>query len=76
MDITGRTIVQVRWATVPEMEREYWSGHCLVLVLDNGLVVLPSRDEEGNGPGALFAQDAANCYRVFPIDDEGPVFAP
>jgi len=29
------------------------------LVLENGTVLYPSRDEEGNGPGAMFGRTKA-----------------
>jgi hypothetical protein len=32
-------------------------GEATVLVLDDGTILYPSRDDEGNGPGALFGAD-------------------
>lgn len=60
--LVGRTIKAVRPMTAAELKKEDWSigRHAppTVLVLDNGTKVYPSRDEEGNGPGALFGTDA------------------
>jgi hypothetical protein len=55
-DVIGRTIVDVRPLTDLEEEvvfyGEGWGAHAYVL--DNDMVIIPSRDEEGNGPGASF----------------------
>jgi hypothetical protein len=62
--IVGRRIVEVRPMTRPEARREGWEpdqarspGEATVLVLDDGTILYPSRDDEGNGPGALFGAD-------------------
>ena len=59
--LVGRTITEVRRMTDGEKDREYWEEargeSAVVLVLDSGLILYPSRDEEGNGPGALFGMD-------------------
>ena len=61
--LEGTSIVKVRAMTKAEIKREGWD-YCvrsdeslIALVLSNGYVVYPSRDDEGNGPGALFAYD-------------------
>jgi hypothetical protein len=60
--MVGRTIAEVRPMTRAELKKEGWeTGRHLpptVLVLDNGTKLYPSRDEEGNGPGAMFGTDA------------------
>lgn len=58
--ITGRRIVEVRAMSARELEAEGWPPDetVPVLVLDNGAIIFPSRDEEGNGPGALFGATA------------------
>ena len=65
----GRKIVNIRYLTKAEMEAEYWEGQepAVVLVLDDGTLLYPSRDEEGNGPGALFERTKdGESYYVFP----------
>lgn len=52
--IKGRTIVEVRHMTQEEVETEGWERPALALVLDDGTVIYPSQDDEGNGPGTLF----------------------
>lgn len=57
--VIGATITSIRPMTKAEADRESWfitgrHGAPLVLVLSTGAILYPSRDEEGNGPGALF----------------------
>ncbi len=59
--VVGARIVRIRPMTRVEAEREGWSIHGnrgapIVLELSTGAILYPSRDEEGNGPGALFGQ--------------------
>ena len=58
--LVGARVAEVRLLSERELEREGWpaDGHVLALVFDNGLVVYASRDDEGNGPGALFGATA------------------
>lgn len=57
MDLEGRTITKVRPMLEAEANREGWDwgweGVC-VLELDDGSIIYASRDDEGNGPGAIF----------------------
>ena len=59
--IEGAKITKVRSMTNAEYEREYWDNDAnnpvYVLELDNGCVIFPSCDYEGNGGGALFGHD-------------------
>ena len=55
--IVGQKIVWVRRMTEQEREWEGWGDDpqpTFALELENGIVLYPSRDEEGNGGGALF----------------------
>jgi len=55
MDIVGKKIVKVRLMSKAEMEQKGWAfGEGIAIELDDGTVLYPSQDEEGNGPGALF----------------------
>lgn len=60
--LVGRTVIEVRPMNMAEIEREGWEHHRgqipTALVFDDGSVIYPSRDEEGNGPGALFGTDS------------------
>ena len=57
--LEGRTIVRVRYTTDQEMRGLYWFERGIVLELDDGTSIFPSRDDEGNGPGALFTNHDA-----------------
>lgn len=68
-DLIGRKIMAIRPISKKELEAEGWddrhSATC-VLLLDNGTLLYPSQDDEGNGPGTLFAQDTeGTCYIVW-----------
>lgn len=59
-DLSGRTIEAGRPATQAELARHGWSvdrndGPPTVFDVSGGVTLIPSRDPEGNGPGALFA---------------------
>jgi len=57
--LEGRTIVRVYYMAPAEAEDCGWGCRSVVLQLDNGLLIWPSCDDEGNGPGALFTSLAA-----------------
>lgn len=52
--LKGRTIANVRYTTDAEMRQMMWGQAAVVLVLDDGTELWPSRDDEGNNAGALF----------------------
>lgn len=58
--LEGRTIKEVRYLTEEEMENIGWDSRCVVMILDNGNVVFPSSDDEGNSAGSLFTMDKEN----------------
>jgi len=53
-ELIGRKIVNVRKLSKDEIELCAWDRTTVVLVLDDGSVLIPSSDEEGNDIGALF----------------------
>lgn len=58
MDLKGKTVVQVYQMTEQEMIAEGWDYGTppTVIRFNDGSKVFASRDEEGNGPGAMFGQ--------------------
>lgn len=56
----GAKLIDVRNMTNAEIKNEGWDYMCSeldlikVLVFDDGSVIYPSMDYEGNGPGAIF----------------------
>lgn len=59
--VIGRTIKELRWMTDEEKEAEGWDqGESVpILILDDGSMIFPSQDEEGNGGGFLFGKTPA-----------------
>ncbi len=55
--LLGRKIVKVRYMQASELAATGWDQAAVVLELDNGILIYPSQDDEGNGPGALFTTD-------------------
>jgi hypothetical protein len=55
-DLVGRTITHARIMTQDERDSWGWDGgHWpMVFELDDGTYLIPSQDEEGNGPGDIF----------------------
>jgi len=79
-EFVGRRIVEVRVMSNEELEAEGWDaqqfGSVPVFVLDDGTLIYPSRDAEGNGPGELFGSktDGDGSYNfMVMIDAPEPV---
>lgn len=51
--LLNKKIVQVRYMTEAEQQAFGWYHKSVVLQLDDGTLVFPSRDDEGNDAGAL-----------------------
>lgn len=65
--LEGRKIVSCRYLTKEEMEDIGWYHRCVVLQLDDGTVIYPSKDDEGNDAGVLFGQTALRDSVTFPV---------
>ena len=53
--LVGRTIVKAQWLIPKEAKRLFgWDYQPIELFLDNGTILTPSQDDEGNNAGALF----------------------
>ena len=54
--IEGKTITGCRPMTIDELVEEGWEADdfCMVIELNDGTRIYPSRDMEGNGPGVFF----------------------
>lgn len=55
--LEGRTIVSVSYLTSTDVEMLGWNYSAIVLTLDDGTHVYPSKDDEGNDAGALFVDN-------------------
>ena len=58
--LLNRKIVGVRYLTEGEARDLGWNWRSIVLQLDDGNLIFPSEDDEGNGAGALFTNDENN----------------
>ena len=56
-NLVGKKVTSVRYLSDEEMNALDWSQKSLVIQFDDGSVIYPSQDDEGNGPGALFGQN-------------------
>jgi hypothetical protein len=61
-NLAGRTITRVDYLDTLDGDREG-----AVLQLDNGVSVVVSQDDEGNGPGALFLVRGDNQFATIPV---------
>lgn len=52
--LVGKTIVEVRYINDKEMNGLMWDRKSLAIFFKDGTYMIPSQDDEGNGPGALF----------------------
>lgn len=53
-ELVGKAITAVRYLTEEEREELGWHDRSVVIQLSDGTLLWPSRDDEGNGAGALF----------------------
>jgi len=54
--LVGRRITAVRWMTKKEQKDMMWYCRPVVLQLDDGTLMWPQSDDEGNDGGALMLQ--------------------
>jgi len=67
--LLGRTIKSVRYMTDEEATELDWYSRPVVMVLDNGHLIWPSSDDEGNDGGSFFTTNEANP--VLPVISRG-----
>lgn len=65
----GRRIVDARYLSKEELETLGWTKSVLVFQLDDGTLLFPSQDDEGNDGGAMFGEQGGNSL-TFPRIDE------
>jgi hypothetical protein len=58
--LLNRTITSVRYMTDKEQLDMGWYKKSLIIELDNGLLIYPSADSEGNDAGVVFTTDKDN----------------
>ena len=65
--LIGRTIIDVRWMTDGEMESFGWYSRAMVLICNDGTLIVFQSDDEGNDGGSAFVYNKKNdtqliCY--------------
>ena len=55
--LINKKIVDVRYMTIEESNDMGWYERSVAFQTEDGLWFFPSRDDEGNGGGALFTSD-------------------
>jgi hypothetical protein len=65
--LLNKTIKMVRYMSDEEQEAMGWYHKPLVIQLDDGTLLIPSADDEGNEAGALFGQDSEGEQLIFPV---------
>jgi len=64
--LVGKKITKVRYMTEAERDQIGWYGRPIVILLDDGTALYPSRDDEGNDAGAIFTNnDSLSTIPVF-----------
>jgi hypothetical protein len=63
----GRKIVNARYMTPEEVEAMGWTQSVVVLQLNDGSVIYPSMDDEGNNGGALFGNTRDGHDLTMPV---------
>ncbi len=53
MDIIGKTITGIEQMTKEETSELGWDRPGIKILLDDGTVLIPMRDDEGNGAGEI-----------------------
>ena len=63
--LKGKKITEVRYLSKKEARDLGWNRRSIVLQLNDGTVIYPSRDDEGNDGGALFTTN--NELPIIPV---------
>lgn len=63
--LVGKKIVKVGYLLKEETEGLGWMYSSLAIELDDGTVIWPSRDDEGNDAGALFTTN--DDLQIIPV---------
>ena len=65
--LLNKKIVNVRYLTKEESDEMGWYERSVAFQTQDGLWFFPSRDDEGNGGGALFtSHEKESCLPVMP----------
>lgn len=65
--LVGKQIKSVRYLSNEEAKGLDWYSRPVVIELNDGSLILPSRDDEGNDGGAMFGQSNQGVDWTFPV---------
>lgn len=65
--LVGRTIKAASYMTAEEQEDSGYYKKALVIQLDNGMLLWPSRDDEGNDAGAIHYITKDKGFDILPV---------
>jgi len=66
-NLVGKKIVAAHYMTDKETENMGWDRKALIIRFDDGSLIFPSTDDEGNDAGALFGQTKDGKDLTFPV---------
>ena len=66
-NLLGKKIVHAAYMTEEDAENCGFTSKALILTLDDGTLIFPSADDEGNDAGALFGMSAKDEHLTFPV---------
>lgn len=66
MTLLGKKIIDIRAMTDEELDQEGWDKHekTVCLTLEDGTIIIPSIDFEGNGPGKFFLMKDNQTFTI------------
>ena len=65
--LKGQKIVDIRLMSQDALDAQGWYRTTAVLMLENGIRLFASSDEEGNDAGAMFGETPqGDCFGVYP----------
>jgi hypothetical protein len=65
--LVGKKVKAASYMSEEEAEALGWHSRPLVIEFDDGSVMFPSMDDEGNNAGSLFGQTADGDSNDFPV---------
>ena len=65
--LVGKTITHVRYLKDEEMEGMAWYSRPVVIIFNDGSMLIPQSDDEGNDGGAMLFQDKDGNHDTIPV---------
>lgn len=65
--LKGKKVRSVRYLTEEEQDDLGWYSRAVVIEFEDGSLIFPSKDDEGNGAGSIFGQDKNGKDFVLPV---------